>query len=261
MSEQQTVVDNYLGPAVCPLHPEAPAIGNCSRCGTFVCVADSKLTFGKLFCSACSQRPELNYLETLRLKYWGKRDSWAWFYGVSLFGYLAAASLYLLVQQDLFPGVLCAAMAAVCVFYWMGKPWARFAIIAGPLALAIYGFTRGRPELGISGVIATTTAISPLKDLRNKLFFQLPVTELALQKYWDLHLNNRAARNGAMLGMSSVIVPFFIPLAIGFSILGLARVDPHAQPPIGKRGYAITGLVFSVIAIAFWGTMFFTRYR
>lgn len=252
VSEEQSVVDNYTGPASCPRHADTTAIGNCSRCGTFVCGADSVTLFGKLYCQSCAARPEVNYLETLRLKYWGKRDGWAWFYGLGAFGYLGSASLYIFVQQDIAPAVCFLVASAVCACFWLGQAWARIGLLAVQFAFILVGAFSLRPELSVIGVFSLLTAVAPFTDLRNKLFFRLPVEQQALQKYWSRFVDNTAARNGLMLGMSSLLFPLFIPLALVFCVVGLSRVDPYAHPPVGKRKHAIAGLVFSVVAIGLW---------
>ncbi len=39
-------------------------------------------------------------------------------------------------------------------------------------------------------------------------------------------------------------------------MIGLARVNPDARPPIGRKGMAIAGLVLSGVGIALWATLF-----
>ncbi|ATB48402.1 DUF4190 domain-containing protein [Corallococcus macrosporus] len=39
--------------ALCPLHPERPAEGTCSRCGTFLCEGCRKWQVGRMLCLRC----------------------------------------------------------------------------------------------------------------------------------------------------------------------------------------------------------------
>lgn len=217
--------------------------------------------FGKTFCSACAARPEVNYLEGLRLQYWGKRDSWAWFYGLNSLGYLAAASQYVFLQQDYFVGALCLVGAGLCVCYWLGLPWARYVMVAMPLAFVALGMGTRRYEIAALSVFSLIVSVSPLTDMRNKLFFKVPVTEKALQKYWNVYVDNRAARNGATLAMAGLIIPIFIPFGFVFSIIGLLRVNPNAHPPIGKKFHAVAGIVLSIVASALWIGFYLARFR
>ncbi|NVJ03071.1 DUF4190 domain-containing protein [Myxococcus sp. AM009] len=39
--------------ALCPLHPERPAEGTCSRCGTFLCEGCRRWQVGRMLCLHC----------------------------------------------------------------------------------------------------------------------------------------------------------------------------------------------------------------
>jgi hypothetical protein len=39
--------------ALCPIHPERPADGTCTRCGTFVCERCRKWQVGRMLCLRC----------------------------------------------------------------------------------------------------------------------------------------------------------------------------------------------------------------
>lgn len=59
------------GTARCPLHPEAPAIGICARCGTFVCAScGTTRNDGQLSCPACDERAPRLELATLGDRFW-----------------------------------------------------------------------------------------------------------------------------------------------------------------------------------------------
>ena len=245
--------------ARCAVHPENPAVGSCSRCGGFCCALDSSQLFGKLFCATCAARPEVNYLEAIRLKYWGKRDSWRWFYGTAAASYLASAGYQIFVLRDLLGTALASAGVIICVFYFLGKAWARYAIVALQVGFITVGMLLERYEWAIIGASAFIVSLAPLNDTRNNLAFQRRVSERKMHKYWDLHANNAAARRGAVLGVASLLLPVLMPLALMFSIIGLRQVDPNATPPIGKKAHAIFGITLCIATTAAWGTFFVLR--
>lgn len=59
------------GTARCPLHPEAPAIGICARCGTFVCAScGTTRNDGQLSCPACDERTPQLELADRGTRFW-----------------------------------------------------------------------------------------------------------------------------------------------------------------------------------------------
>ena len=233
----------------CPQHPDRPAVGICTRCGGFACHEDLVSLDDKPFCAKCAALPEVDYLEAFRLKYWGKRDGWAWLTGglggvVNLS--LAVASL---AQGNLLLGAY--ALGAVClaVCYWLGLGWARKAIFAIPIVGAfINASTVGAAAVG-QMVVPFLVLTAMYQDTRNRLFFKVPVSTERLRKAWNLHANNAIARLGFVLGLGSLLI---CPLALAglpCSIVGLTRVDPSAHPPIGRKGQAIAGTVLSALGL------------
>jgi hypothetical protein len=90
-------------------------------------------------------------------------------------------------------------------------------------------------------------------DTRNKLFFKIDVPEAKLLKLWDRMRNNVIASTGLALGVLGLLVPGAGIFGLVCSLIGLSRVNPKAEPPIGKRGHAIAGIVLSVIGTLLWG--------
>ncbi len=222
----------------------------CTRCGSFVQTADVRLMFDKPFCATCAARPDVNYLEAFRLKYWGKRDSWAWLIGIGTpFTVLAIVGGIASEAWLSLPGQLASLVFGVAFF--LGQRWARWGMLAA-FTLNFLPLLQ-TPELAIVAVISLLFGaaiwVSIITSTLNKLFFKLEVSQKELQKAWDLFANNTLARAGFLLGMTSLLMWPVGFLALPVSIVGLTRVDPNAMPPIGRKGQAIAGIVFSSVGV------------
>jgi hypothetical protein len=95
-------------------------------------------------------------------------------------------------------------------------------------------------------------SISIYNDTRNKLFFKVEMPRETLRKAWHLYKNNAVARAGLMLGVLGLFFPGVGLIALVCSGIGLRNVDPDAQPPIGRKGQAIAGLVLGAVGCLFW---------
>jgi hypothetical protein len=233
-------------------HPQIP----CSRCGVFIASpAELTLLDGKTYCGTCAARPDVNYLETFRLKYWGKRDLWAWLVALSV-----VTDVFFIGQDVIardFSGVasnLFGAIVSVCFF--LGMSWARYGLIATVLpSLARTLFMEPRElvvPIAASHVIPLFITAAIFFDTRNQLFFKLEIPRAKLQKAWDLYMNNTAARAGFLFALVGLFVPPFAVLGLGASIIGLRNVNPNSTPPIGRKGQAIAGTVISAISLMVW---------
>ncbi|MCY1016726.1 DUF4190 domain-containing protein [Pyxidicoccus sp. MSG2] len=239
----------------CHAHPDRPALGTCARCGTFYCEQDRQVVHGKTYCEACSVRPEVDYLEGFRLKYWGKRDSWAWLVGFgSVLNVISGLASFAsgVTEEAIVFGVFGLVAGVVGACFWLGIPWARTAIIGVPIASMALGMAGGAPSALARGIIPLLVTIAIYNDTRNKLFFKLEVPAGALKTAWDLYMNNTMARAGVMLGVLSFI-PGVGVLALICSIIGLRRVNPDATPPIGRKGQAIAGIILGALGTLAWG--------
>ncbi|MEW6434998.1 MAG: DUF4190 domain-containing protein [Myxococcota bacterium] len=249
--------------AMCPRHAHSAAVAACRRCGTFVCLADRVSLDGSDFCRDCAARPDVDYLEAFRLKYWGKRDSWAWFFGVGAIGTSALAVGTLiggasgghLEPADVFLALAVLTWAVVAGLFWAGVRAARWLLLG---CVLLYGGAQvalvGLP--GIALVIFPLAFVaSALGSVRTKLFFKLDVPREQLRKTWAVLHDNVIARNALTLGVAGLLLGTFAPLAVLFGIVGLRRVDPSAYPPIGRKGYAIAGIVLGALGTLVWGTV------
>ncbi|HYO73938.1 MAG TPA: hypothetical protein VEU33_48505 [Archangium sp.] len=250
--------------ARCPAHPQKAVLGACARCGTFFCEYDRETVDGKDYCDTCAEHPDVDYLEAFRLKYWGKRDAWAWLVGFgALFNFIAGAILLTneLVNNDtgnagLLLGLLALVGGGVGVCFWMGMPFARLALCFVPIAsLFVSGFTAGAEAVG-RGIWPVIITLVMYNNTRNKLFFKEEVSREALQKAWHLYSNNTVARAGFMLSFLSLPVVLLAPISLMCSIIGLRRVNPTATPPVGRKGQAIAGIVLSSLSLVGWGSVF-----
>ncbi|MBN8230157.1 hypothetical protein JYK02_21835 [Corallococcus macrosporus] len=248
----------------CAVHPEQPAGATCTRCGTFLCAdcATSVPGLGvRLYCQACAARPDVNYLEALRQRYWGKRDEWAWLVaGVTLLlcvGVAAALAQWGLraTRQSLFALVLLVPVP-VGVAFFLGQRWARHALVPTPLVMAVAADALerdGRFLFFLCAIPGLLIALRIHRDVRNQLFFRLPVSSGALKLLWELRFNNPLARQAVHFGFGAVFMPLLSPIAVICGVVALTRVDLKATPPIGRRGQAITGIVLGLVSPAVWG--------
>ncbi|MGC4119019.1 MAG: hypothetical protein QM765_31520 [Myxococcales bacterium] len=237
--------------ATCPRHPDKPAAGVCTRCGGFYCDADVARIDDKPYCPTCAALPEVDYLEAFRLKCWGKRDGWAWVFGLSAITNLALAISQL--PRSLPLAVSALAWVVICSAFWLGLAWARQAmLLMASLGLlgSLLGMTGDTFSAAVLSTITLLALISIYFDTRNQLFFRLAVPREKLHKTWDLFANNSVARAGYLLGLFSLIVWPIAAIGLPCSIVGLFRVNPKAHPPVGRRRQAIAGIVLNAIGLA-----------
>lgn len=241
--------------AFCPTHPEQPALGNCQRCGTFFCAADRLDVDGVAYCSACGVRPDVDWVEAYRQAHLGKRDGWAWFFGLSAFGYLALC-LSLLINGDgpvRLLAIPALASAVTGVLFFLGIPIARMLLIIAFLVWSAAQLALLGPLTLISSVFSATFVITALTATRTRLFFKLEVPRHKLKADYARLADNRLARNAFAIGVLSLLIPIFSPMAIICGAIAARRVDPHARPPVGKRGHAVAGIVLGVFGLGVAG--------
>jgi hypothetical protein len=253
------------GEAHCAQHPDRVAINSCSRCGAFFCAEDAREVEGKLYCETCAARPDVDWLEALRLKYWGKRDVWAWLVGAwAAFAALEfVSSLWTLAwhglgsvgpawTQAVADLVMESCLVAIGVCFWSGLSWARVAL---PLLELIRVFL-GSFRMGLLGAVfpalGLALSIGIYADVRNELFFRVPVSSARLKRWWHRYADNYVARTGFQFALAGLILPPLAPIALLCSAIGLTRVNPSAHPPIGRKQQAIAGLVLGVLG-TLWG--------
>jgi hypothetical protein len=248
--------------ATCPRHAEERAQGSCARCGSFVCRLDFKLIDGQTYCEACAARPDVDYLEAYRLKYWGKRDGWAWLFGLAApFQIILGASSLVEEWQPPILGLMTIAFGIVGGLFFFGLRIARlllmFTFVCQCIVVVVVTGAQGLAGL----VIPFLVTVSIVTNTRTLLFFEVPVDRKRLQRAWDIYANNTVARYALLLGVLSLLVPPLGVLAVLCGILGLSRVDKNARPPIGRRGSAIAGIVcgsigtLATLAFAFYQLM------
>ena len=249
--------------ARCARHPEAKATSTCYRCGAFVCAQDFALLDGHVFCPDCAARPEVDYLEAYRLKYWGKRDGWAWAMGLGgLLNVLAAVLLLVAaLSSEHAPGSALLALATLAIganglLFWAGFPLARVGLFVGLGLLGLLNMMTMGPAGAGSIAVPLIVAASAVMGTRNKLFFKQAVARTELKRAWDLFHNNTIARSATTLGVAGLLIPVFSPLAVICGVIGLKRVNPDAHPPIGNKGRAIGGIVLGALGPLLWGGVF-----
>lgn len=144
--------------------------------------------------AASTARPEVANVEAFRKENWGKRDGWAWLYGIAaplqfIQGLLMVKSSLMQEGADkmgvvLLFGLFTLGSAAVCALFWMGKPIARPGVmmmmlltlgVGGPGWLRLVEWCFGQVDwwfgwIGRAVVIALMA--ESLRSPRNKLFFK-----------------------------------------------------------------------------------------
>jgi hypothetical protein len=248
-----SVADVPLGPIAprCATHPEQASTGTCARCGTFFCAGCTRVLFDVAYCATCAERPEVSYLERFRLKFWGKRDSWAWTMGLCGLG-LAAFAVTMALDQWYPLALAFAGCAGVCGAFFLGRPWARTALIAASMLSAAVCAQQRLVPAAAALALLFLTAVAVHGNTRSQLFFRQPVPVYKLQALWHLLENNPLARSALSCAILGLILPLLAPLGIVLGVIALRRVNPHAVPPIGRKGHAVTAIVLGGLTLVSW---------
>ncbi|MFO0595511.1 MAG: DUF4190 domain-containing protein [Myxococcaceae bacterium] len=242
--------------AVCAAHG-APAEKTCERCGTFLCALDVRLLDAHVYCEKCVVLPEVDYLEAYRLQFWGKRrDGFSWFFllggATNLLAALGVGSSSLaghLRGDDLVLAGGLLVLAVVQLAWFFKQRWARPAL---GLVVALFGVAMllaVGPFAIVSAAMPGLVVFGAIRNVRSRLFFEIPVPRDELKKDWSTYVDNRLARSSVAMGaIGLVFVPFAV-LALILGVVGLRRVDPNAMPPVGNKGWAITGIVLGALGL------------
>jgi hypothetical protein len=212
---------------------------------------------GKAYCAACGARPDVNYPRAYRDAHWGKRDSWAWFMGVTgLLGLMAGAQM---VAKGAGLGVVFMLSAVCSLMFWSGARAGRAALVVGTLISVLITFAQTR----VPNVIAIGFVVAALRSPRTKLFFEIEVSEAELAEAWLATHDNQVAAYSRALGFIALATMLtwigprefaYVTAAIGAlavftGIIGLRNVNPSAHPPVGRKGAATLGVVTGAIAM------------
>lgn len=246
--------------AQCAKHPGVAAVGSCSRCGTFVCADDARRLMQGTFCADCAARPEVAFLDTYRSTHWGKRDSWAWLFGVT--GLISAAATVgllglvdfaeLSVAGPLGWALFTALYAVTAVAFWARVRLARVALAALVGLLGVVLLRALGPPALVSLLLPVWLTVSALTNVRTKLFFRIEVPPAQLERAWRRGYDTPVARQALSYGIGGLFLPVFAPLAVVLGVVGLLRVDPRATPPVGGRAASLAGVVLGVLVMGAW---------
>lgn len=245
----------------CPRHPDAASVATCQRCGTFVCELDVKRLVNGVFCESCAVRPEVAYLEALKQRHWGRREAWAWLFGLSgvgaiLAAVIAATATTTSLTNRLVFGAPFVAYGLVGIAFWLRVRLARTGLTVLFTLFAIVMLVEVGPLSVIALLLPGGLLVSMLTDVRTKLFFRIDVPSAVLEREWRRQYDNPLARSALSLGFGSFFFPLFAPIAVVTSVIALTRVNANAQPPIGGRGRALAGLVLGLVGALFWFGLF-----
>jgi hypothetical protein len=248
----------------CATHPGEPIVATCDRCGGFVCRHELRELQGEPFCIECAARGDVDWLDAFRLELWGQRDEFA-----KLYGYLGTTANLLMAANAVAvgrtfsgPGIVLAmlllANAGVDLCYFFGAAFARFAVVFFPVLHVGVSMAlvpgRTADHVGVA-FWPFAFALAAFTSTRNKLFFKIDPGEKALRRLWDQTRNNQPAQSAFTFGILGLLIPLFAPVALVCGLIGLHKVNPKAHPPIGKRGYAIAGLVLGCLSMVGWAVL------
>jgi hypothetical protein len=260
------------------VHPEAVAVAVCDRCGDYHCAACHKRIAGQALCASCRQLPGVDYLEETRLRYWGKRDGFVWYFGgFSVLSQLLAlrravpldvATLsgqalwtivgiaYLLLYRPARIGLIVAACANALVIAW------RAAYGTIPLTAAQLKLLGGSTGFGIMSVVAAVLTlllvIAAYQSPRNKLAFEIEIDESDLRRVYDTYRSNPLAMRAAWYGALSLFLPFSGAITLAMGAVALRRANLSAWPPRGGRKPALIGIVLSALGVLGWSALIAT---
>lgn len=246
--------------APCALHPERPAVGACARCGGFFCEAEARRHGEHTYCAECGQRPEVSYLEQLRARLWGKRDAWAWAMGLSAPAHLAFG-FAMGLDRTWHWAVLGGVNALVVTAWFLGVRLARPALVLLPAAWLVGFVVQGREVLEALPLVLPPmgVALAAVASTRGQLFFRMEVDARKLERLWDARENNPLARRALVCGLLGVVLPVAAPVAMVLGGVALRRVNPEARPPVGRKEYALAGLMLGALGVLGWGVYFGMR--
>lgn len=234
--------------ARCPTHPEVPALGNCQRCGAFFCASDHLLVEGVSYCATCGVRPDVDWLLGYQNTLLGKRDGWAWYFGLQSLGLIAIGANVVAQTEGAtrLLGIPALLSAIAGILFFLGHKHARVLLAVTTAVWILVQAVLFQWLALISGVFAIAFLVSAYTSTRNRLFFRDAVGREKLKRDYDRLANNLLARNAFALGFFSLLVPPVAPIAIVCGAIANARVNPNARPPVGKRGYALAGVALGV---------------
>lgn len=261
--------------AICVNHEDRQATKNCERCGDFICDDCERSVLKKQVCVSCTEINGVRFLDAYKDSVWGKRDGFVWLFGAfgSLINFsqifiFGAAWLTMPSGKEAPIYATLTAISTIVfvinVSYFLLKPWSRAALFVGPLLWTVAETVMMDGDLNSYNLGRSTgSMILPLlfiagafSSARNKLAFKIDITERQLEKLYKTYVDNQTARYSLLLGVLSLLIPPLAILSLIMAIVGLRRVDPNAWPPIGGRGNAIAGLVFSCLSLLFYASIF-----
>jgi hypothetical protein len=241
-------------PQVTTLGP--PPAATCTRCGAFL---DAWVpVLGRPYCTTCGARPDVNYPRAYRDAHWGKRDAFTWFLGVTgMFGLMAGTIALTgpgFVALPLWIG------SVGSLLFWSGAKIGRPALVVTTIVAVLVGMATTQ----FPNVVTIGLTVAAMRSARTKLFFEIEVSEAELDAAWRAEHDNRPAQYSRALGFIALATmvtwigrmwqfgaaTLVVGLLAGFTgVIGLRNVNPYAQPPVGRKGAAMTGIVTGVIAM------------
>lgn len=200
------------------LRDQAIAVAVCHRCGAFVCEACAQQVDAHRYCSTCAARPDVDYIEAYRLAHFGRRDGWAWFFGLG--GVLSAmAGLSFALTALKAPAdrenvlghvrlsIFLLASGVVGVAWFLGRRWARRGLGVLFVQQAVLVLISAGVALAPALLLQAAMVYSALNSPRSRLFFKLDVPHERLKRDWAIYHDNRAARTAMVLGVSGLADP------------------------------------------------------
>lgn len=207
-------------------------------------------------------RPDVDWLGHHFRPYEGRRSVMAWSIGalsLVLFG-LAGLALTSVTKRDTpLQGFLIAGglvtLALAGVGFFTGRPQGRWMPLAAAVpASGLFGLASDNPPVTFffGSLILLVFAGAAFTDVRSKLFYRVAVPRPDLLKYYRRVEDNPMAVYASRVALVSLIVPLLGLVGIVMGVIGLARVNRQATPPVGNASTAIGAIIFSLLTTLGW---------
>ena len=196
----------------------------------------------------------------------GKRDFWAWYYGLLVpveFAFLYITEIYqikkdpelqyILNSYYLYAGIFIGFYLLIGLSFFLGQTWARktyyFIPIVNVILLSFTMASKVSPnditiqigEIIIGSIIPLIFYYITTNTLRNRLFFRLQVPEWKLREHWLKYSNRRANQSFWFALLYPGITSFLIIFLNNLIILNNPLIYSEFLISLMERGLIVIG--------------------